>query len=35
MNQEFIGVLLDQAPLTLDEVSISCQVSHEWIIERG
>lgn len=34
MTQAHIAVLLDDAQLTLDELSISCAVSHEWIIEH-
>lgn len=34
MTQAHIAVLLDEAQLTLDELSISCTVSREWIIEH-
>lgn len=34
MTQAHIAVLLDEAQLTLDELSISCTVSREWVIEH-
>lgn len=34
MTQQLIGLLLDDARLTLDELATSCTVSREWIIEH-
>lgn len=34
MTQQLIGLLLDDARLTLDELAASCTVSREWIIEH-
>ncbi len=34
MKQEFIAVVLDDAPLSLEELAVSCTVSHEWIIQH-
>lgn len=34
MTQQHIALLLDEARLTLDELTLSCAVSREWIIEQ-
>ena len=34
MSQEIDGISLEDAKLNLEELARSCQVSHEWIIER-
>lgn len=34
MTQQLIGLLLDDARLTLDELAAICTVSREWIIEH-
>ena len=34
MAREHIAVLLEGAPLTLDDIVVSCTVSREWIIEH-
>jgi len=34
MPHEIDGILLEDAKLNLEELARSCQVSHEWIIER-
>lgn len=34
MTQQLVGLLLDDARLTLDEFAATCTVSHEWIIEH-
>jgi chaperone modulatory protein CbpM len=34
MTQEHTALLLDDARLTLEELAVSCTVSHEWIIEH-
>jgi chaperone modulatory protein CbpM len=34
MKQEYIAVVLEDAPLSLEELAVSCTVSHEWIIQH-
>ena len=34
MSHEIDSILLEDAKLNLEELARSCQVSHEWIIER-
>lgn len=34
MTQAHIALLLDDTPLTLEEFSVICSVSHEWVIEH-
>ena len=34
MSHEIDGISLEDAKLNLEELARSCQVSHEWIIER-
>jgi chaperone modulatory protein CbpM len=34
MQHELIAVLLEEVPVTLNEVAISCTVSREWVIEH-
>jgi chaperone modulatory protein CbpM len=34
MNREYIAVVLEETPLTLRELAVSCAVSEEWIIRH-
>ncbi|NTV09674.1 MAG: MerR family transcriptional regulator [Zoogloea sp.] len=34
MTQEHIATLLDENLLSLEELSVSCTVSHQWVIEH-
>lgn len=34
MSREYIAVLLEETPLSLRELAMSCAVSEEWIIAR-
>lgn len=34
MTQQHIAMLLDEAQLTIDDLTLSCTVSQEWVIEH-
>jgi len=34
MAREYIAVSIEQSPLTLDEVIVSCRVTREWVVEH-
>ena len=34
MSREYIAVVLEEMPLTLRELALSCAVSEDWIIEH-
>jgi len=34
MRQEYIGLLVDDTGLTIDELAVSCTVTREWVIEH-
>jgi len=34
MTQEYIGTLLENATLSIEEISVSCNVSREWVVEH-
>ena len=34
MSKEFIVTVLEDTPLSIEELAISCTVTHEWIIQH-
>jgi len=34
MKQEYIAVVVEDAPLSLEELAVSCTVTREWIIQH-